>query len=678
MRHRIFSLTVSFCLLAAVSVPPAAGQETSGGAAEIERAGTLLGRLAAPAPDEAGPQPSVIRDHQGRLWAAWEKWDAGRIRVELTSFGSSGIESSRPVGTGEGFDLSPDLADPPAGPPWVIWINSRETDSRVLVLDSASGTAWRLSTEPPDSAAGPKIVFDAEGSAWAFWNTAAGQPGEIAYRVFRQGAWSEPAVVPRGTRWPAINPDAAAGDDGTVWLSWAGYDGGDYRIYLTHWTGSAWAPAVLVSRHPGPNLFPSLGFDADGSPLIAWTRTENGRRLTCLASFRDGTAGPETDLEAPPGPLTPPRLIQEFGGAALSLGTGEGLRVLSVADALAAGRPAAAVAAPVLPRLQPVLPLDENKYAGFGDSITFGYVDWYSHPERGYIPRLNAILNASYGSQRLINEGFGGEVTAEGLVRIDKVFIADLPQYLLIMEGTNDVIFTDITIPSAAFNLQEMVRKCLAAGAFPAIATIIPRFDWWGTQSLYQTRILTLNSRIRQIASDLAVPLIDMYAAFSSYPASGGGVLSLLSKDLKHPGDKGYQFMAETWFAGIRAFPFPPANASLVTLSPQRTSPDRVWARPEAAPRTPRTVPAEPRQPFGTLLTWAHSPKILDPAQIQGYRVYRRPLSDPTAAFELFVFVESPLEVREKGSSSLGFYDFALAAVRKDGIEGPLSEPAAR
>ncbi len=156
------------------------------------------------------------------------------------------------------------------------------------------------------------------------------------------------------------------------------------------------------------------------------------------------------------------------------------------------------------------------------------------------------------------------------------------------MEGTNDVVFTDITIPSAAFNLREMVRKCLAAGVFPAIATIIPRLDWFGTQTLVRDRILSLNASIRQIAADMSVPLVDMYAAFNTYPAGSGGVLSLLSGDLKHPSDKGYQFMAETWFSAIRMFPFPPVNVSLVTLVPEKTSPERVWARPGASPRKPR------------------------------------------------------------------------------------------
>ncbi len=349
-----------------------------------------------------------------------------------------------------------------------------------------------------------------------------------------------------------------------------------------------------------------------------------------------------------------------------------GVRLISLPEARAAGASGARLSAQP-PRLPNTLGLDENRYAGFGDSITFGYVDFYPYPERGYIPRLNTILNTEYGSQRVINEGFGGEVTADGLVRIDKVFIADLARYILIMEGTNDVIFGDITIDSAAFNLREMVRKSLAAGAFPAIATILPRYDFYGTLKVFQDRILALNTRIRQIASDMAVPLVDMYTAYVTYPAGDGGVLSLLSEDLKHPSDKGYQFMAETWFAAIKAYPFPPADLSVTARRPERTSRSQVGPRQLGQPLTPQGASAATRQPTGYLLTWANSPKIFDASRILGYRIYRKASANPAAGFQLLAFVSQPLEYFDENAAVVNPYDYALATVRTDGLEGPVS-----
>ncbi|OGD20936.1 MAG: hypothetical protein A2W03_07440 [Candidatus Aminicenantes bacterium RBG_16_63_16] len=680
LARALFILSV-ICLLLRWAWGPAwaggAAQDSSGSIAEVERVYSLISREAAHVPREGGPLPVIERDRQGKIWAAWEKWGTGRSRVELASFESGRIQSVRTVGLSDGYDLSPDFAFPPDGAPWVIWVNVSGGETRVFVLDTSSDSTWCLAAESSASLAGPKILFDAAGSAWAFWNLASGQSDEIVYRVFQHGAWSGPAVVTRETKWPAVSPDAGVDGRGTVWLTWSGYDGRDYRIYLSHWTGTGWAPETPVSGNPGPNIFPSLGFDYDGSPLVAWTRSSDRGRLVCLSALRNGTSGPETCLDQPPGRTSPARLIQDAGGPLLGLRSGDRILVKSLPQVLAAGRPDA-LSSPVPPRLLDNPQLGENKYAGVGDSISFGYVDFNPYPERGYIPRLNDILNAQYGSQRVINEGFGGEVTAEGLLRIDRVLIADLPRYLLIMEGTNDVIFTGITIPSAAFNLKEMVRKCLAAGAFPAIATIVPRLDWWGVQPLYQERLLSLNAGIRKIAADMSVPLVDMYTAFNTYPTTSGGVLSLLSKDLKHPSDKGYQFMAETWFTGIRKFPFPPVNVSVAALGPEKKAPARIWARPDAAQRTSRGIPPDPRQRYGNLLTWALSPKILDTGGVLGYRIYRKPARGAAASFQLLAFVQQPLEYFESGIAVIGRYDYALSTVRQDGIEGPLSETADR
>lgn len=649
------------------------GQDSSGTVTEIERVYSIIRQESGTFPPEAAPLPVIKRDRQGRIWAAWEKWEAGRSRIKLARFGSAGIELISTAGLPEGYDLFPDFDFSPDGRPWIIWLNALENETRVLVLDVSSRRTWRLAVESSASVTGPGILFDAEGSPWAYWNATFGQSGEIVYRVLNQGKWSPPASVPRKNRFPALNPDAAVDSRGTIWLTWSGYDGQDYKIYLTHWTGTGWAPETQVSESPGPNLFPSLGFDSDGYPLVIWTRPSERGRIICLNSYRYETAGRELTLEPQPGLPVPPKIIQDHGAPAIFLKSGDGFRVKSLSQAFVPTYPNALPSTPPPPRFLNSFQFDENRYVGFGDSITFGYVDWYPYPERGYIPRLDAILNAEYGSQRVINEGFGGEVTAEGLVRIDKVFIADLARYILIMEGTNDVIFEDISIASAAFNLREMVHKCLAAGAFPTIATILPRFDWLGTQAYFRNRILSLNAKIRQIAVDLNVPIVDMYSAFSDYPPINGGVLSLLSIDLKHPSDKGYQFMAETWFSGIQRFPFSPVNLSIEKLGPERK--DRDHARTATPPSISRGVQVDPRQAPGTKLTWAPSPKIFDPTVVLGYRIYRKKSAAAAASYQFLAFVEQPLEYFDRGAAVLHQYTYAISTLRKDGIEGPISDP---
>ena len=662
-------------LLAGAARASGPGQDSSASAfaSEIDRVSSIIRQESGTLPPEAAPLPVIKRDREGRLWAAWEKWEAGRCRIELAAFGSAGIERILTAGLPEGDNLLPDFDFSPDGRPWIIWLNALEKESRVLVLDVSSQRTWRLAVAASDSLTGPGILFDAGGSPWAYWNATSGRSGEIVYRVFNQGTWSTTASVPRRTGLPALNPAAAVDTRGTIWLTWSGYDGGDYRIYLTHWTGTAWARESQLSENPGPNLFPSLALDADGDPLIGWTRPSERGRVICLNSYKYGAAGRELILETQAGFAVPPKLMRDHGSPAILVKSGDGFQVKSLSQSLVPASSKALAAATPAPRFLNNLQFDENRYVGFGDSITFGYIDYYPFPERGYIPRLNDLLDQNYGAQRVINEGLGGEVTADGLVRIDKVFIADLARYELIMEGTNDAIFDQISIESAAFNLREMVRKCLAAGAFPAIATILPRFDGYGVLTHYQNRILSLNAKIRQIAVDLAVPIVDMYAAFSDYPPVNGGVLSLLSKDLKHPSDKGYQFMAETWFSGIQKFPFPPVNLNIERLGPEKTV--RVHARTAATPSVSRGGRGDPRQPLGGKLTWAASPKIVDPTVILGYRIYRKTTAAATAAYQFLALVERPLEYFDRGAAALTRYTYAISTLRKDGIEGPISDP---
>jgi hypothetical protein len=201
---------------------------------------------------------------------------------------------------------------------------------------------------------------------------------------------------------------------------------------------------------------------------------------------------------------------------------------------------------------------------------------------------------------------------------------------------------------------MEIAGNRVRWGLYPAIATVLSRFDWFGMQPYYRDRLLSLNTNIRQIAVDMSVPLVDMYAAFTNYPRINGGVFSLLSTDLKHPSDKGYQFMAETWFSGIQNFPFPPVNLSIEKLGPERKG----WAHVKGvAPlSTSRPIRVDPRQPPGNLLTWAPSPKIFDPDGVLGYRIYRKKSTDTAASFQFLAFVQQPLEFFDAGGAVLSQY----------------------
>jgi lysophospholipase L1-like esterase len=295
--------------------------------------------------------------------------------------------------------------------------------------------------------------------------------------------------------------------------------------------------------------------------------------------------------------------------------------------------------------------LNEIRYIGFGDSITYGTINHDYHPELGYIPRLDALLDAALGPTEVVNEGVGGEETSFGNLRIDTVIAIRQARYILIMEGTNDVTFLR-PVADIITNLRSMIRKSLAFGMLPILATIVPRRDAkWSLASIREIH-LALNPAIRLLAAETYVPLADMDQIFNSYLP--GGPEALLSEDLKHPNEKGYQVMAEAWAAAIKALPFPPE------LVRARADSDKIlfYRRP------------------GNMVTWHPNAKTESAGTAVGYRVYRRKPGEGVLAFRLLAEVETAESYFDVSATAGTVYEYVVSAVRKDGVEGPCSAVA--
>jgi lysophospholipase L1-like esterase len=326
-------------------------------------------------------------------------------------------------------------------------------------------------------------------------------------------------------------------------------------------------------------------------------------------------------------------------------------------------RPAVLRRRELFPPVRPIYnpSLDENAYIGFGDSITYGVCDEDRIddpgdyiPDKAYPPRLEAMLSQRFGPQRVINAGVPGESTIQGLARIDAVLARHLARYILILEGTNDIIWNWYSLETTSFNLEEMLRKSLEYGMLPALATTLPRFDDnadWSRQSV-------LNERIRGLAEECLVPLEDLYQDFANYPAGDGGVTSLYcwGEDRLHPNEKGYQFLAEKWFQRIIRFPFPPADATV------RRATDKILFF-----RAP-----------GNLVEWRDNPKIIDPAQIREYRIYRKAADAAPSAFRLLAAVAGKLFAFDSDIRSGETYVYVVSTVASPGVEGPATLPLSR
>ena len=88
---------------------------------------------------------------------------------------------------------------------------------------------------------------------------------------------------------------------------------------------------------------------------------------------------------------------------------------------------------PTAPRVD----LSDRVIVAFGDSITSGQGD--SSRPAGYPYRLEQALLPGFPNVIVLNRGVPGERTYEGVRRIDTVLEYDRPDYVLILEGVNNI-----------------------------------------------------------------------------------------------------------------------------------------------------------------------------------------------------------------------------------------------
>jgi lysophospholipase L1-like esterase len=615
--------------------------------------------------------PVVREDAAGRIWTAWEEWADGRSRIGVGFLKDDGVLVRQLTSAPQGSDFSPDLALDAGGSPWAIWASYSDLGYRIRVRDMASQRSWSLQPSPKAAITDPKIVIDGKGTVRVFWNETREKNWRIVFRSLERNGWSPESEVLRESCVPMVSPDVARSGQGSIWLAWSGYDGQDYEIYLSRWSGKGWSAAIQLTRNEENDLFPALGIGQNDLPVVTWMRPSiEGNRV--LAARCDGSSfGRETPVSPPVRGLILPRIASIEGETVIIWKSAAGLETGKVTS-----EPVALLKRTDASTPQPPLVFnpdrDENAYIGFGDSITYGYIDRLPAPELGYPPRLDLILDQNFGPTEMINEGLGGENTLGGVVRIATVLGSHTARYILIMEGTNDVINKPVSIDTSVFNIGEMVRKARAAGAFPTITTIVPRRDWAWPDPQVRARQYYLNDQIRNLQAELHVSFIDMDKLFLDYSPQDGGLLSLLSNDRKHPSEKGYQFMAEKWFEEIRNYPFPPVGVELrgkYRCNDASGDPSKKTLR---LPNRPlRTIAG----PVGSLLFWKHNPKIFDPARIQGYKIYYLKKDDQGAPYRFFSFVQDASIFMDKGLRVFNGCAYLVLALRDDDVEGPCAGP---
>jgi len=194
----------------------------------------------------------------------------------------------------------------------------------------------------------------------------------------------------------------------------------------------------------------------------------------------------------------------------------------------------------------PSVDLDDKVVVAFGNSITAGVGDSnYPSSAAGYPFRLEGLLKSSFPDVIVLNRGVPGEETNQGEARLPAVLRRDDPDYVLILEGVNDILDSGASDAGRIVkDLEAMVVEVKEYGAIPLIASLLPTKGKWDWRNEV---IVVLNPMIETMALRQQITFVDQHAAFMSEP----DYKALLSSDGLHPNDEGYAVMSQAWYEGM-------------------------------------------------------------------------------------------------------------------------------
>lgn len=164
----------------------------------------------------------------------------------------------------------------------LLWLEG--TDRRTFAVKAARFQSGRWSAPRTVSPPGPGSQLAlaatrlADGSYAVAWSAFDGEDDEILWSRGRPGgAWTAPRPAAPGNRVPDVTPALVSTSSGAL-LSWARFDGNDYRVMTatlaTNDRAAAWSAPRVVG--PAGSAFPSFERSGDAVRLLSRTAAPRG------------------------------------------------------------------------------------------------------------------------------------------------------------------------------------------------------------------------------------------------------------------------------------------------------------------------------------------------------------------------------------------------------------------
>lgn len=216
------------------------------------------------------------------------------------------------------------------------------------------------------------------------------------------------------------------------------------------------------------------------------------------------------------------------------MGLGMGRPVFGVGSAYGAARALSKAALALVITAGAAL-ADPVRVAAFGDSLTHGFG---LPPEDGFVPQLQAWLDAEGIEAEVLNAGVSGDTTAGGLARIEWTLAGDVDAMILEL-GANDFL-RGIDPALSRENLRGIVAAAEAAGVEVLVVGIRSSSNYGAEYKA------AFDAMFGEIAAEYgALYAEDFFAGLFAKLEDGGEMSLMMQADGLHPNATGVAAIVE-------------------------------------------------------------------------------------------------------------------------------------
>lgn len=487
------------------------------------------------------------------LHYVWSGYDGSDMEIYYSYWDGKKWGKVQQITDNPTNDFSPALALDQDGNSWLVWAGEDGVGTSIY-CSYWNGKRWSEIKQVSDiniyEDTLPVIAFDNKNTPFIVWCGNDGVDDDIYLSSWTGNRWSSPKMVNTDDATPDITPAVCFDKQDRLLVVWCGYGGDNYQLYFSQKIDKNWTGEEPVFTESFSANFPTLlkGKDTQIELLLSQKGRQyktlwNGEKWSCSESIQIFLQREFLEL-LNIDPVGPGYIAWITGGIS------QGMKIFHPGRIIKKQRLIVKRTNKISSFIEwlreeidssAIAEVEPNKYIAFGDSITEGY----GAETEGYPSRLERKLNENIAPSTVINEGVGGETTNQGLERMDGVLSADNAQFLLLMEGANDVMhgFSTETI---IFNLGVMADKCRSFGTTPLLASLTPRLDGLATHVEND-----VNPAIVELAKQKEITYVDQYTEMN---ASKEDYMA----DHVHPNDAGYELMSNIWFNAINGILNPP------------------------------------------------------------------------------------------------------------------------